>query len=107
MAAEGMPFPWRWCGGMISLNLGVIWEMPVDSILQPKILTAIQSWVDHALSRSQQTMFCSKIFVEDWKLAWGLLEPGGMTASPDVLPVKEQGKCQSFRQAPLDLEEPR
>ncbi len=29
MAAEGMPFPWRWDGGTISLNLGVIWEMSV------------------------------------------------------------------------------
>jgi hypothetical protein len=27
MAAEGMPFPWRWNGGMISANLEVIWEM--------------------------------------------------------------------------------
>ncbi len=27
MAAEGMQFPWRWNGGTISLNLGVIWEM--------------------------------------------------------------------------------
>ncbi len=29
MAAEGMPFPWRWNGGPISLNLLVIWEMSV------------------------------------------------------------------------------
>ncbi len=29
MAAEGMPFSWRWNGGTIFLNLGVIWEMPV------------------------------------------------------------------------------
>jgi len=27
MAAEGVPFPWRWNGSMMSLNLGVIWEM--------------------------------------------------------------------------------
>ena len=27
MAAEGMQDPWRWIGGTISLNLGVIWEM--------------------------------------------------------------------------------
>ncbi len=27
MAAEGMPFPRRWYGGMISANLEVIWEM--------------------------------------------------------------------------------
>ena len=27
MAAEGMPFPWRWNDGTISTNLGVIWEM--------------------------------------------------------------------------------
>ncbi len=27
MAAEGMPFPWRWNGDTILLNLGVIWEM--------------------------------------------------------------------------------
>ena len=29
MAVEGMPFPWRWNGGPISLNLLVIWEMSV------------------------------------------------------------------------------
>ena len=28
-AAEGMQFPWRWNGGTISPNLGVIWEMSV------------------------------------------------------------------------------
>jgi len=27
MAAEGAQFSWRWSGGTISLNLGVIWEM--------------------------------------------------------------------------------
>ena len=27
MAAEGMPFPWRWNGGMISMNLKGIWGM--------------------------------------------------------------------------------
>ena len=27
MAAEGMPFPWRWVGGMVSAILKVIWEM--------------------------------------------------------------------------------
>ena len=27
MAAEGMQSPWRWNGGMISLNLDDIWEM--------------------------------------------------------------------------------
>ncbi len=32
MAAEGMQFSWRWNGGTISLNLGVIWEMSVDMI---------------------------------------------------------------------------
>ena len=32
MAAEGMQFSWRWNGGTISLNLGVIWEMSVDLI---------------------------------------------------------------------------
>ena len=31
MAAEGMEFSWRWNGGMISLNLGVIWEMSVNT----------------------------------------------------------------------------
>ena len=31
MAAEGMPFPWRWNGDTISLNLGVIWEMSVQT----------------------------------------------------------------------------
>ncbi len=29
LAAEGMQFPWRWNGGTISLNLGVVWEMSV------------------------------------------------------------------------------
>ncbi len=28
MAAEGMQFSWRWNGGTITLNLGVIWGMP-------------------------------------------------------------------------------
>ncbi len=32
--AEGMQCPWWWNGGMISLNLGVIWEM------SPKIISA-------------------------------------------------------------------
>ena len=27
MAAEGMPFPWRWNGGMISTDLDVTWGM--------------------------------------------------------------------------------
>ncbi len=30
MAAEGMPFPWRWDGGTISTNLDVIWGMSVE-----------------------------------------------------------------------------
>jgi hypothetical protein len=30
MAAEGMQFPWRWNGGTISLNLGVIWKMSAE-----------------------------------------------------------------------------
>ncbi|MGR3344068.1 MAG: hypothetical protein ACU0DI_12730 [Paracoccaceae bacterium] len=35
MAAEGVPFPWRWNGDTISLNLGVIWEMSaMDTILK-------------------------------------------------------------------------
>ena len=29
MAAEGMPFPWRWNGSTISTDLDVIWEMSV------------------------------------------------------------------------------
>ncbi len=29
MAAEGMPFPWRWNGGTISTDLDVIWGMSV------------------------------------------------------------------------------
>ena len=29
MAAEGMPFPWWWNRGTISLSLGVIWVMSV------------------------------------------------------------------------------
>ncbi len=29
MAAEGMRFSWPWNGSMISLNLGVIWEISV------------------------------------------------------------------------------
>ncbi len=36
MAAEGIPFSWRWHGDMISLNLRVIWEMSVK-ILNPKL----------------------------------------------------------------------
>ena len=31
-AAQGMPFSRRWNGGTISLNLGVIWEMPAYDI---------------------------------------------------------------------------
>ncbi len=31
MASEGMPFPRRWYGGMISANLEVIWEMSVEA----------------------------------------------------------------------------
>jgi hypothetical protein len=27
MAAEGMPFPWRWSGGTISTNSDAIWVM--------------------------------------------------------------------------------
>ncbi|MCH8154427.1 MAG: PAS domain S-box protein, partial [Proteobacteria bacterium] len=34
MAAEGMLFPWRWNGGTISLNLGVIWEMSVNHVVE-------------------------------------------------------------------------
>ncbi len=30
MAAKGMPFPWRWDGGMISMVLDVIWGMSVQ-----------------------------------------------------------------------------
>ena len=30
MAAEGVPFPWRWVGGMVSAILEVIWEMSVN-----------------------------------------------------------------------------
>ncbi len=29
MAAEGMPFPWRWNGSTISTDLDVIWGMSV------------------------------------------------------------------------------
>ncbi len=29
MAAEGMPFPWRWNGGTISTDLDVIWGMSI------------------------------------------------------------------------------
>ncbi len=31
MSVEGMPFPWRWYGGTIFTNLGVIWGMSADS----------------------------------------------------------------------------
>ena len=31
MATDGMQFSWRWNGGTISLNLGVIWEMSEQS----------------------------------------------------------------------------
>jgi PAS domain S-box-containing protein len=34
MAAEGMQFSWRWNGGTISLNLGVIWEMSVNQVVE-------------------------------------------------------------------------
>ena len=34
MAAEGMPFPWRWNGGMISTNLEGIWGMSVELVWQ-------------------------------------------------------------------------
>jgi len=33
MAVEGMPFPWRWDGGTIFLNLGDIWGMSVNKSL--------------------------------------------------------------------------
>ena len=36
MAAKGMPFPWRRNGGTISLNLGVIWEMSVQTETLPR-----------------------------------------------------------------------
>ena len=29
MAAEGMPFPWRWDGSIFSANLEAIWGMSV------------------------------------------------------------------------------
>ena len=32
MAAEGMPFPWRWTSGTISTNLEVIWGMSVQYV---------------------------------------------------------------------------
>jgi hypothetical protein len=32
MAAEGMPFSWRWNGDTISLNLGVIWGMSDQAV---------------------------------------------------------------------------
>ena len=32
LAAEGMPFPWRWDGGTISLNLDGIWGMSVKML---------------------------------------------------------------------------
>jgi len=31
MAAEGMPFPWRWTNGTISTNLYVSWGMSVEA----------------------------------------------------------------------------
>jgi hypothetical protein len=31
MAAEGMPFPWRWDGGTISTNLDCIWGMSIQA----------------------------------------------------------------------------
>jgi hypothetical protein len=30
MAAEGMPFPWRWNAGAISTNLDVVWGMSAN-----------------------------------------------------------------------------
>ncbi len=38
MAAEGMPFPWRWNGGMISANMEVIWEMSVMMTLAARTI---------------------------------------------------------------------
>jgi hypothetical protein len=34
MASEGVPFPWRWVGGMVSAILDVIWEMSVEKALK-------------------------------------------------------------------------
>ncbi len=34
MAAQGMQFSWRWNGGTISLNLGDIWEMSVNHVVE-------------------------------------------------------------------------
>ncbi len=34
MAAEGMQFSWRRNGGTISLNLGDIWEMSVNQVVE-------------------------------------------------------------------------
>jgi PPOX class probable F420-dependent enzyme len=37
-----MQFPWRWNGGTISLNLGVIWEMSVDMAAVTPAMTQAQ-----------------------------------------------------------------
>ncbi len=37
MAAEGMPFPWRWNGGTISTVLDVIWGMSVNRMIPESV----------------------------------------------------------------------
>ncbi len=39
--AEGMPFPWWWNGGTISLNLGFIWGMSGNMTDIASLVTAI------------------------------------------------------------------
>ena len=34
MSTNGMPFPWQWYGGTISMKLDVIWGMSVQRITQ-------------------------------------------------------------------------
>ena len=40
MATEGMPFPWRWYGGTISTDLGVIWGMSGEP--RPPVLLSLK-----------------------------------------------------------------
>ncbi len=51
MAAEGMPFPWRWNGGMNSTNLEGIWGMSVKTMYEGSCLCgSIRYSIDGELS---------------------------------------------------------
>ena len=62
MAAEGMPFPWRWDGGTISMVLDVIWGM-----------SANEDILDHCCyawnQLTQQPWMIMSIGLRDWAYA--------------------------------------